>query len=105
MSLRLLEEVLPKYIPLDIIHLISTYTCNCKNKICNYCKEKFPECYLTICVKCKLRSCNNNTCITFPTDIVLTYYADYHREIKACRCCIICCQKTISNSISNSNSD
>ena len=87
--LYILENVLPKNIPLDIINLISEFCCDCENKLCNFCQESIAQCFLTICANCKKLSCGLEECPKFKIDFIMTY-ADYHKEIKCCHKCDYC---------------
>ena len=86
----ILENVLPKNIPMDLIKIISKYTCDCEEKKCNFCEKYITDCYLTICISCKLRSCCYKMCPKFETSIIISYANNYHKEIKLCRKCDLC---------------
>ena len=85
----ILEDILPKNYPIDLINLITSYVCDCHLTKCNYCKVSFSDCCLQVCALCKNRSCGLNKCLKFNVDFIMTY-ASTHKELKCCHKCPEC---------------
>ena len=86
---KILESNLPKDYPMDLIKLISKFTCDCPNIKCNFCNDKISKCYLTICVLCKNRTCGRGSCSRYPVDFLVTY-SRMHKKLKCCNKCPEC---------------
>ena len=84
-----LIKILPNNYPIDLIKLISNYTCDCETHRCTFCDNYFTSCQLKRCTKCHSKSCGLNICPQFQTSYVITYTYS-HKEIHCTRSCLNC---------------
>ena len=91
----ILEEILPKTFPLELIDIISDLTiekCKCELVECNFCKKDFKKCDIILCANCKKKSCGLNYCPNSSISFALLY-DNNHSRLNCCSFCSFCQNK------------